>query len=157
MHAEDPGATARRIVDAMMYMTLATADAEGRPWASPVWYARASDAEFVWVSEPSAKHSRNLAARREVALVIFDSTVPVGAAEAVYVEALAQELAGDEAERGIEAYSGRSQEVGARAWTLAEVVPPAPLRLYRATATATFVLGPNDRRVAVSLDDEVVR
>jgi hypothetical protein len=32
---EDTSAEARRIVDANMYMTLATADDDGRPWASP--------------------------------------------------------------------------------------------------------------------------
>jgi hypothetical protein len=35
----DLGAIARDIVDASAYMTLATADEAGQPWASPVWYA----------------------------------------------------------------------------------------------------------------------
>lgn len=35
----DLGAIARAIVDSNAYMTLATADETGRPWASPVWYA----------------------------------------------------------------------------------------------------------------------
>lgn len=154
---EDPGATARRIVDAIMYMTLATADDDGRPWASPVWYAPATYTEFLWVSEPNARHSRNIAVRPQIGLVIFDSTVPIGGAEAVYVEAVAEELAGAELERAITIYSRRSKEVGAREWTLSDVSPPAPLRLYRATASAAFVLGPNDRRVAVSLDHDLVR
>ena len=60
---EDTGAVARRIVDANMYMTLATADADGRPWVSPVWYAPVTYAEFLWVSSPEARHSRNIALR----------------------------------------------------------------------------------------------
>jgi hypothetical protein len=150
---EHSAATARRILDANMYMTLATADEEGNPWASPVWYARASPAEFLWVSDPAARHSRNLARRREVGIVVFDSTVPIGGAEAVYAEAVAEELTGAELERGIASYSRRSQEVGAREWTLADVRAPARFRLYRATAAAAFVLGPGDRRIAVRLDD----
>lgn len=149
---EDPGAMARRIVDAIMYMTLATADDEGRPWASPVWYAPATSTEFLWVSESDARHSRNLAICREVGIVIFDSTVPIGAAEAVYMEAVAEELTGGELDRTIAIYSGRSKDVGAREWTLGDVSPPARFRLYRAIASAAFVLGPNDRRVAVSLE-----
>jgi pyridoxine/pyridoxamine 5'-phosphate oxidase len=148
---EDPAAMGRRIVDALSYMTLATADEDGRPWATPVWYAHAAYTEFLWVSEPTARHSRNLAARPEVGIVIFDSTVPVGGAEAVYVEAIATELAGADQERGIEIFSRRSTEGGARAWALAEVRPPAPLRLYRAVATAQYVLGPGDRRLPVTL------
>jgi len=31
----------KAIVDANQYMTLATADEDGLPWASPVWYAAA--------------------------------------------------------------------------------------------------------------------
>ena len=30
---------AREIIDANQYLTLATADGDGRPWAAPVWYA----------------------------------------------------------------------------------------------------------------------
>jgi Pyridoxamine 5'-phosphate oxidase len=153
MTSEDHAAMGRRIVDTLMYMTLATADADGRPWASPVWYAPATYTELLWVSEPDARHSRNLAARPEIAIVIFDSTVAIGGAEAVYMEAVAEQLAGPDVERGIAIFSGRSTDVGAGEWTLSDVTPPAPLRLYRATATAQFVLGPNDRRVAVSLDD----
>ena len=143
----------RRIVDASMYMTLATADGEGRPWASPVWYAPAAYTEFFWASKPEARHSRNVAVRAEVGIVIFDSTVPTGAAEAVYMEAVAEEVADAELERGIAIYSGRSQETGAGAWTLSDVRPPAPHRLYRATAATQFVLGRGDLRVPVNLGD----
>ena len=63
---------ARRLIGANLYMTLATADAEGRPWASPVYYAPAAGyRELLWVSEPTQRHSRNLASRSERAIMIF--------------------------------------------------------------------------------------
>src|SRR5215211_3043194 len=74
----DPATVAREIIDANRYMTLATADGDGRPWASPVWYAHQGYTDLYWVSRPEARHSRNLAVRPEVGIVIFDSTVPVG-------------------------------------------------------------------------------
>jgi nitroimidazol reductase NimA-like FMN-containing flavoprotein (pyridoxamine 5'-phosphate oxidase superfamily) len=148
--SEDLEATARRLVDEAMYMTLATADDEGRPWASPLWFAASGYSQFLWVSDPKARHSRNLTARPEVAIVIFDSTVRIGAAEAVYVEAVAREVPAPELEQAIAMYSARSTAVGAREWTLADVTAPASLRLYRATASAWFVLGPDDRRVPVT-------
>jgi Pyridoxamine 5'-phosphate oxidase len=107
---------AREIIDANRYMTLATADGDGRPWASPVWYAHQGYTDFLWVSRPEARHSRNLASRPELAIVIFDSTVPEGGAQAVYVEALAEELVGGERERGIAIISFRSQAGGADPW-----------------------------------------
>jgi hypothetical protein len=72
------GAAARAIIDSNFYMTLGTADEEGRPWVSPVYYAAEGYAKFYWVSSPEATHSRNLAVRPEVSVVIFDSRTPVG-------------------------------------------------------------------------------
>jgi Pyridoxamine 5'-phosphate oxidase len=135
-----------------MYMTLATADATGRPWASPVWFATGSDETFLWVSAPETRHSRNIAARPEVAIVIFDTTVPVGGAEALYVDAVAEELAGDAVGQSIADYSRRSQACGAREWNAGDVLPPSRFRLYRATPSARFVLGPNDQRLPVRLE-----
>jgi nitroimidazol reductase NimA-like FMN-containing flavoprotein (pyridoxamine 5'-phosphate oxidase superfamily) len=146
---EDPASVARRLVDANSYLTLATADESGRPWVSPVWFAPHGDDDFLWVSATETRHSRNIAARREVAIVIFDSTVPVGAAEALYVEADAEELGVEALEQAIETYSRRSEQSGARAWQAADVLPPSRLRLYRATASAQTVLGPGDERLPV--------
>jgi hypothetical protein len=87
-----------------------------------------------------------------VAIVIFDSTVPVGGAEALYLDAVAEELAGDALEHAITDYSRRSQACGPREWTAGDVLPPSRLRLYRATPSAQFVLGPNDQRLPVTLE-----
>ena len=67
---QELGALARGIVDSNLYATLATADAEGRPRASPVWFAHEGYRDFLWVSRPEARHSRNLAVRPELALVV---------------------------------------------------------------------------------------
>jgi pyridoxine/pyridoxamine 5'-phosphate oxidase len=144
-------AALKEIVDSNLYMTLATADADGRPWAAPVWFAHADYTRFVWVSKPEARHSQNLAVRPEAGIVIFDSTVSEGAAQAVYLEAQAEQLGEDEAAREIQVFSRRSQAAGWPEWSAEQVLPPAPLRLYRANATAHFLLGDNDERVAVSL------
>jgi nitroimidazol reductase NimA-like FMN-containing flavoprotein (pyridoxamine 5'-phosphate oxidase superfamily) len=147
----DPAAVAREIIDANRYMTLATADGGGRPWASPVWYAHQGYADLYWVSRPDARHSRNLAVRPEVGIVIFDSTVPEGDGQAVYVEALAAELDGAERDQGIVILSRRSEAGGAAPWDVADVSGPAPFRLYRARASAHFVLADSDERLTVRL------
>ena len=46
--------------------------------------------DFYWVSSPEAHHSRNVLERPEVQIVIFDSSVAVGHAEAVYLSARAR-------------------------------------------------------------------
>jgi uncharacterized protein YhbP (UPF0306 family) len=147
----DLGAIARAIIDSNMYMTLGTADENGRPWVSPVYYVPEGYVDFYWVSSPEAKHSRNLAARPEVSIVIFDSRTPVGSGQGVYMSAVAEELMGDDIERGIAVFSRRSEAHGAGEWNLEDVRPPARHRLYRATASEHFVLDPQDRRMPVSL------
>ena len=143
---------ARAIVDANRYMVLGTADASGAPWVSPVWYATEDYRTFLWVSDPEATHSRNVAARGRIAIVIFDSQVPVGGAQAVYMSADAEQLAADALEQGIELFSRRSEAQGLSRWTLDDVVPPARLRLYRANVLEHSVLGPGDRRLPVRVD-----
>ena len=147
----DPATVARQIIDANRYMTLATADGGGRPWASPVWYAHQGYTDLYWVSRPGARHSRNLAVRPEVGIVIFDSTVREGDGQAVYVEAVAEELDGAERDEGIVIFSRRSEAGGAAPWSVADVSGPAPFRLYRARASAHFVLADNDERLTVRL------
>jgi len=71
-------------------MTLATLDPDGCPRLSPVYYTAARHTDFYWVSSPEAHHSRNLAERPEVQIVIFDSSAPVGHGEAVYIRGTAR-------------------------------------------------------------------
>ena len=131
---------AKRVISASRYMALGTADETGHPWVSPVWFATEDYRQFHWVSSPEARHSRNLAVRPELSIAIFDSSVPVGTAEAVYVSGRAEELIGNEVERGIEIFGRLSQDEGTRDWGLSDVQPPAPFRLYRATAAEHYVL-----------------
>ncbi len=150
----DLAAIARTIIDSNSYMTLATADETGLPWASPVWYAPAEYREFFWVSSPEAQHSRNLATRPQLAIVIFDSTVASGTGQGVYMSAVAEQPTGDELIRGIEIFSRRSEAQGDRAWTREDVLPTAPIRLYRATVSEHSMLDPAaspDRRTPVTL------
>jgi nitroimidazol reductase NimA-like FMN-containing flavoprotein (pyridoxamine 5'-phosphate oxidase superfamily) len=139
---------AASIVETNRFMTLATADGDGRPWASPVWYAPSGERELYWVSAPEAQHSRNLTVRPEVAIVIFDSHEP-GGWNALYLSAVAEEVV--DVDEGVEIFSRRSVAQGLPVWTRDDVLPPARHRLYRATATERFVLDPHDRRIAVSL------
>jgi nitroimidazol reductase NimA-like FMN-containing flavoprotein (pyridoxamine 5'-phosphate oxidase superfamily) len=148
-HEQDLGTLARSIIDSNRYMTLGTVDASGLPWVSPVWYASAEYREFFWVSSPDARHSRNLACRPQLAIVIFDSH-RAGGWNALYMSAVAEELVN--VGEAIEVFSRRSGAQGMRAWTREDVLAPARHRLYRATASEHFVLDPHDQRLPVSVE-----
>jgi Pyridoxamine 5'-phosphate oxidase len=158
----DLGAIARAIIDDNLYMVLATADQDGRPWASPVFYAAEGYAAFYWMSSPDVTHSQNIATRPGVSIVIFDSRVPAGTGQAVYMAATAEELAGADLDLGVEVYPGPAER-GARTVTPDELRPPGPYRLYRATVSQHWILCPRtagpcvhhgmpfDHRTAVTL------
>jgi pyridoxine/pyridoxamine 5'-phosphate oxidase len=132
-------------------MTLATADRNGRPWVSPVWFASVDHCEFFWVSSPDARHSRNIAARPDIAIVVFDSNQEPGAGQAVYLSAIAERVPETDLDRAIAIYSDLSERQGLPAWIRDDVVPPARHGLYRAAATEHFVLTDTDERFLIDL------
>lgn len=146
---------ARGIIESNRYMVLGTADKDGVPWVTPVWFAQSDYRRFIWVSSPDRRHSRNVRARPEVSIVIFDSRVAVGSARAVYMSARAEEVSGAELERGVAFFdtAGQAQGLTGR-WALEDVQAPAPYRLYRATVSQHWVLDPDsspDDRADVTL------
>jgi pyridoxine/pyridoxamine 5'-phosphate oxidase len=147
----DLQAAVKAIVDANRYMTLATADENGSPWASPVWYASADYREFLWVSSPEARHSRNLSVRPEVAIVIFDSRQAPGSGQGVYISATAAHVPESELDRGLAIFSRVSGAQALGAWNRSDVSAPAKHRLYHATAVERFVLSSTDERLPVDL------
>lgn len=139
----DLGALVRKVIDDNVYMTLGTADGDGRPWATPVFFAADAYRDFYWVSSPEVTHSRNLVRRPQISIVIFDSRAPVGTGgtSAVYMSGIAGEVPADDLDRGLAIYPGPSER-GARPFTLADVQPPGPYRLYCAMVSDHFVLCP---------------
>lgn len=142
----DPGELSglvRRVVDGNIYMVLGTADAGGRPWASPVFYAADGLRDLYWMSSPEVTHSRNLAVRPGVSIVVFDSRAPVGTgdASAVYMTARAAEVPADELDRPAGVYQTFAER-GGRQLAPADLTPPSPYRLYRATVTEHSVVCP---------------
>jgi nitroimidazol reductase NimA-like FMN-containing flavoprotein (pyridoxamine 5'-phosphate oxidase superfamily) len=155
------GAHAKSVIDSNRYMVLGTTDEAGHPWVSPVWFASEDCRNFHWVSSPDSKHSGNIVARPEVAIAVFDSSVPVGGAQAVYMKGQATELTGDALERGLEVFDRVSREDIGREWGLDDVRGSALFRLYCATVSEHWVLIPGrdpergsgvDRSEQVSID-----
>ena len=131
---------ARSVIDDNSYMVLGTADESGHPWVSPVWFATVDRRHFHWVSGHETRHSRNLEARQEIAIVIYGRTGAPGTAGVVYISGTAKELTGAELQEGIDIFGRLSRTNEGRDWKLADVQPPAQHRLYRATADEYYVL-----------------
>jgi nitroimidazol reductase NimA-like FMN-containing flavoprotein (pyridoxamine 5'-phosphate oxidase superfamily) len=127
-----------RILTENRYCVLATVDAGGRPWATPVFFAPLGDDRLCWVSGPDARHSRTLAARPSVAVTVFDSTVEVGHAEAAYAEGSASLVPADEVEAALRALNGRLP--AGRRLAPGDVGPQGPMRVYQVRIEHRYVL-----------------
>jgi nitroimidazol reductase NimA-like FMN-containing flavoprotein (pyridoxamine 5'-phosphate oxidase superfamily) len=136
-------AHARALIAANLYLVLGTADATGRPWTSPVYFAPLGDREFVWASAADAEHSRHLAERAEVSMVIFDSTVAPYRGRAVYATGEARELSGSDLDRALTVYP-RPDGRGGTPVTREDMTAPSAYRLYRATVSQMWVLCPRE-------------
>lgn len=129
---------ARQIVQKIIYVTVATASAQGEPWNSPVYSAFDDHGNFYWGSSPLAQHSRNIHANNKVFLAIYDSTVPEGTGEGVYVEATAAAL---EARAEIEqAKQNMARRVGKILGPeIDRLLEERLQRIYRATPTRVWM------------------
>jgi nitroimidazol reductase NimA-like FMN-containing flavoprotein (pyridoxamine 5'-phosphate oxidase superfamily) len=134
---------ARTILDANSFMTLATADGAGTPWATPVWFATDDHRDLYWVSRPTTRHSENLATRPEVSIVVYDSTVKPGDGQAVYMTGTAALVPEPEIEHGMAVFSRAAERQGLGEWGTDRVTGAAELRLYRATITEHYILDPD--------------
>jgi general stress protein 26 len=122
---------AQEIIDKILYVTIASVDADGQPWNSPVFSAHDEDLNFYWGSHIDSQHSRNIKATGKVFLVVYDSTVEAGQGEGVYVKARAEEVVDDKEIQRVHKLLQDRRPVPY--WKLSQVAAPAPVRLFKAT------------------------
>lgn len=152
---------AHSLLERTAYLTLGTVDPDGRPWTSPVYFAADGLDAFYWTSTPNSRHSRNLAAHPAVSLVVFDSTVEPFHGRALYAEGTAGELTAEEIGVGLGSYPRRDGRGDGTGLCEQDVTGASAWRLYRATASAVWVLCPREPRRPCPLhgrsDDHRVR
>ncbi|MCW2758615.1 MAG: hypothetical protein JWO46_2361 [Nocardioidaceae bacterium] len=127
-----------RVIAANRYLVLGTSDANGHPWVSPVFFAPDGPTRLVWVSSPDSRHSRNIAQRASVAITVFDSSVEVGHAEAVYFDADAVRAAPDQTATALAALNARVPP--AKRLSADDLHPLGPMAIYGADLRHWYVL-----------------
>jgi hypothetical protein len=146
-----------QVVSSNNYMVLATADGDGMPWATPVFFRRDAEDNPLWVSSPASRHSLNIATRPQVAATIFDSGVAVGQAGAAYLAGTAALVPEPEIPDALRVLNGGLP--AARHLSPPELTGDAPMRAYRLTVAQRWILvrggdprtpEPTDSRLPVS-------
>jgi hypothetical protein len=91
---EDLLRSASEVLDRIEHATVATVSVDGRPWNTPVYFARQRDS-FYWISRRDAQHSTNIGNNGRAFLIVFDSSRKDSSGAGVYVEADAASLVDD--------------------------------------------------------------
>lgn len=63
----------QEVIRQCQFLCLATASAEGQPWASPVMFFADKHYRLYWVSAVEAVHSQNIRATGRVSVAIYNS------------------------------------------------------------------------------------
>jgi len=61
------------LLDASSLCAISTVGPRGRAYANTAYFAWAPDLRIVWLSEPAARHSRNIDANGSAAIAVYDS------------------------------------------------------------------------------------
>jgi hypothetical protein len=135
---DDESRKARRLIEATPFLTLATADASGKPWSCPVYFAHDQAFGLYWVSFRQTVHSANIRIRPQVGISILGEP-PDHEGAGVYFDALATELHDPaEVERAIEVRRTRRQDTKFAVTSPGDVLGDAAWRIYRAVPVAVY-------------------
>lgn len=83
---------AKSIICKNNYLTLATCDLKGKPWAATLYYAYDKNFNFYFISASDSLHVNHIKENENVALAIFDSHAKVGEGDGVQIEGVAHRL-----------------------------------------------------------------
>ena len=130
---QDLNKRAREIIEKILYITIATSSKGGKPWNSPVYSAYDEQYNFYWNSWTENQHSKNIAENPSVFLVIYDSRVPEGTGEGVYIQAKAYMVTNKkEIQRARELLVKRKNKPSSKLRDASEFMGDYPRRVYKA-------------------------
>lgn len=153
---KDLDTRAAEIIEEVVYITVATASDDGDPWNSPVFSAYDRNYTFYWGSHTDSQHSRNIRSNGRAFLVIYDSTVPAGTGEGVYIRASAAEVT--EPSEVAAAHRLLRDRRPVPFWKPDDIGGDAPIRLFKAVPDRVWMNDDGevngtyiDKRTAVTL------
>jgi general stress protein 26 len=126
----DLSTRAKELIEQIEYVTIASVSHDGNPWNSPVFSAYDEEFNFYWGTHKDSQKARNIRDTGKVFLVIYNSTVPSGTGEGVYIKASAQQLVDpSEIKNAFELLKNRHE---APFWEFEAVQESGPIRLFKA-------------------------
>lgn len=124
------GNRAKEIIEQVIYLNIATVDTNNQPWNTAVFYAYDEDLNFYWGSDKDSQHSQNILANDKVFITIYDSSVPAGEGEGVYIQAEAKEVTDSEEIK--KAHTLLQNRRPVPYWKLEQMMGNGAVRVYKA-------------------------
>jgi uncharacterized protein YhbP (UPF0306 family) len=134
---------AESLLDASSLCAIATVSPGNRAYVNTAYFAWSRKWYLVWMSDPEARHSRNIRAKRSVAIAVYDSRQSWGNPDrGLQLFGTARELEGAAAREAEEVYASRfpAYEPGEFAYRFYQF-RPRRLKLFdeRALGAGVFV------------------
>jgi uncharacterized protein YhbP (UPF0306 family) len=134
--------SAREIIEKIEYFNIASITPEGLPWNTPVFFSYDQDLNFYWLSWKNTQHSANVENNPNVFITIYNSMVPVGSGNGVYMKGIAQELTNPvEIATGLKCHYSRSKH---KMKDIVMFLTSYPRRVYKFVPEKVFFNGQRD-------------
>lgn len=137
---------ARKILEENIYCVIASSSKNGEPWISPVFYGYDEDYNIYWISDKDSKHSDLIRSNPQVSIAIFNSQLPEGKADCVYLQANVEEINNsEEAEKAYRIRDKRAKVEEFKVKSVKEVTGDGQWRVYKATPYNVSKLGKGEQ------------
>lgn len=132
---------AKKIIEEIIYINIATSTKNGEPWNTPVYSAYDQSYNFYWASDQNGQHSRNIKENSKIFITIYNTAAPEGTGEGVYIQANAFELTNREEVKQALAtlYKRKNQDPEKR--KPEEFLGEYPRRVYKAIPDKIWING----------------
>ncbi len=128
---------ARKLIEELRYLTLATTNKVMIPWSAPLLFAHDKDYNFYWRCSRKTVHSTDIEENDNVAFTIYNSTLPKTEVYGVYVRAKAHVLVDEkEIEDGLRLIMKKEKKPMP---PVEEYMPGAPKAVYKAVPIAVWI------------------
>ncbi len=133
-------AQAQQILRTERFLTLATVDRSGFPWASPLLYGYDAELTLYWSSAIAARHSINLdETQGRCAVTIFDSHASPGKIAGLFLTGVAGLVSENQVAQAMEHLFDRMDQRPNR--TAADYLGDSPRRFYQFQPSEIWLTG----------------
>ena len=132
---------AQRILNSVLYCSLATSSTEGHPWCSPVFFAFDAELNLYWSSAVVSQHSQNIYNNGgQVSISVYESNCPEGTTgQGFYLLGKASEMDLQGIQYAFPLMEKRSGKPIPRSYE--DYLGQSPRRMYRFTPSTVWCNG----------------